>query len=470
MTQNAVDPRLIEEILARISGELRQALGEIRLPAPPPPTTPKALAEGAARLRKTHSQTEILKTLLSSINDLGHRGALFLVRPDFLEGWEGVGFDSDPGLAGAIRGVRILREQALVRAALAGESPVLAGGLDAPIPDFGQSLPKRALMMPLRVQEKLAGLVYADPGRTGAELDSAGVQTLVELAGLAVERLVLGKTPAIGVKPAAPAAFRAVPAAAPLPAETVAMPRPTAQDLAPHPVVDKPLPLPGPITPAAPAPPPPAVSEAFAKTLADLLPSRPAAEPPLAMPEALDKEPPLAMPESIGAPTGPQFSDSIPTFTPKPAQTTGGFPGGSGPAAPPIGGGPPARPGTTGGVRMPTIPPGRPAGPVLDRVQTGGQETPSIAWPTVPGGPPNETEDARRYARLLMEEILLYHGQKVEEGRHQRDLRYRLSDELSKAMVLYEMRVPERVRQSGDYFEEAMIRVLAGGDAGALGD
>ena len=68
-----------------------------------------------------------------------------------------------------------------------------------------------------------------------------------------------------------------------------------------------------------------------------------------------------------------------------------------------------------------------------------------------------------------MEEILLYHADKVEEGRTHRDLVSRLADELSKAQQLYERRVESRVREAGPYFDEALLKVLAGGDASVLG-
>ncbi len=86
-----------------------------------------------------------------------------------------------------------------------------------------------------------------------------------------------------------------------------------------------------------------------------------------------------------------------------------------------------------------------------------------------PQGAP-EVEDARRFARLLMEEIYLYHSDKVESGRGSRDVLARLGDEVDRARAYYEQRIAKDVRDTGNYFHEAMVKVLAGGDPAVLGE
>lgn len=75
---------------------------------------------------------------------------------------------------------------------------------------------------------------------------------------------------------------------------------------------------------------------------------------------------------------------------------------------------------------------------------------------------------ARRYARLLVSEIKLYHEPQVAEGRRERDLATRLGGEIARVRTLYEQRVPAEVRQSTDYVHEELIRTLADGDASLL--
>lgn len=75
---------------------------------------------------------------------------------------------------------------------------------------------------------------------------------------------------------------------------------------------------------------------------------------------------------------------------------------------------------------------------------------------------------AKRYARLLVSEIKLYHEPAVAAGQRERDLSSRLGGEIARARVLYEQRVPAAVRQRADYFRDELVRTLADGDATLL--
>ena len=86
-----------------------------------------------------------------------------------------------------------------------------------------------------------------------------------------------------------------------------------------------------------------------------------------------------------------------------------------------------------------------------------------------PGSQNDEEESARRYARLLVSEIKLYHEGEVLAGRRERDLATRLGAEIARARVLYEQRVPSSLRRNGDFFHEELVRTLADGDGSLLG-
>src|SRR5262249_58086416 len=75
---------------------------------------------------------------------------------------------------------------------------------------------------------------------------------------------------------------------------------------------------------------------------------------------------------------------------------------------------------------------------------------------------------ARRYAKLLVSEIKLYHEPEVVAGRRDRDLAMRLGGEIAHARTLYEQRVPAAIRERTDYFFEELVRTLANGDATLL--
>jgi hypothetical protein len=80
-----------------------------------------------------------------------------------------------------------------------------------------------------------------------------------------------------------------------------------------------------------------------------------------------------------------------------------------------------------------------------------------------------DEDSARRYARLLVSEIRMYHEPVVDAGRRSRDLRSRLGGEIDRARRLYEERVPQTIRDRADYFEQELVRTLADGDRSLLG-
>ena len=58
---------------------------------------------------------------------------------------------------------------------------------------------------------------------------------------------------------------------------------------------------------------------------------------------------------------------------------------------------------------------------------------------------------------------------KVNDGRKNRDLYERLKDDIERGRQMYEGRVPPHVRDNTSYFVDELVRILAGGDASALG-
>ncbi len=336
MSLRSLDPKVIEDVVARVTRELREVLGGVGMP-PPAAETASDLPNVLRSLRAAPTQPEVLRALLAAATRFGARAALFVLRGDHLEGWEGRGFEGDSAISGALRGLRLAGDQPAVKALLDDQATVHAevGGAHA-VPDFGQTVRGEALLIPLLVQDKVAGVLYADPASGDVPFDRRAVETAAVAAGLVVERLVLAK--AVGQVPSG------------RPADVVKS--------GPHPIA------------AAPA------------TIA-----------------------------------------SVPAAVPAPAPA---------------------------------------AAPAASR--------PAVQWPPVEGDAGVEAEDARRYARLLMEEIVLYHADKVEDGRSHRDILARLGDELHQARVMYDRRVEPRIRATGEYFEEALLKILAAGDPQALGE
>lgn len=71
-------------------------------------------------------------------------------------------------------------------------------------------------------------------------------------------------------------------------------------------------------------------------------------------------------------------------------------------------------------------------------------------------GPDPDTEEARRLARLVLSDILIYHADKVEEGIRQGTFFELLDREIGDGRMYYESKVPDRVRRGGDHFNQVL--------------
>ncbi|HET7453737.1 MAG TPA: hypothetical protein VFL12_13405 [Thermoanaerobaculia bacterium] len=78
-------------------------------------------------------------------------------------------------------------------------------------------------------------------------------------------------------------------------------------------------------------------------------------------------------------------------------------------------------------------------------------------------------EHAKKIARLLVSDIRLYNEAAIEEGKRHNDIYARLKDDIDRARLTYNERVPETVRAATDYFHEELVRSLADGSPDALG-
>ncbi len=77
--------------------------------------------------------------------------------------------------------------------------------------------------------------------------------------------------------------------------------------------------------------------------------------------------------------------------------------------------------------------------------------------------------EARRFARLLVSEIKLYHEDRVKEGRQNQDIYERLQRDIDRSRDMYDRRADATVKTTHDYFHAELIRILAEGDEAQLG-
>ena len=105
--------------------------------------------------------------------------------------------------------------------------------------------------------------------------------------------------------------------------------------------------------------------------------------------------------------------------------------------------------------------------------EVGEDEAPSMApaeeEEAVPPGEAKAHEDAQRFARLLVQEIALYHPKEVEQGKRGRNLYQLLKDDIDRSQEAYNHRFQQPNIQSRRYFEKALTKFLADGDETLLG-
>ena len=212
--------------------------------------------------------------------------------------------------------------------------------------------------------------------------------------------------------------------------------------VSPKPEPPKTEPLKAPAQPEAPRPAQPVATRPTISTGSG---STPAAPPPAARP---------AMPQRPAAPANPGISTPPnPAPTPTGPGITPAMPAASR-SAPPMAAPPPAAP----------RPPAAPATPAAAPPPSRPSQPPS------PGArPPNPflSQDpalkARRLARALISDMVVYHPGKRQEGLRDGNLKSLFEEEIKKSWEEYAEQVGREVADSTPYFREALNEILAGG-------
>jgi hypothetical protein len=88
---------------------------------------------------------------------------------------------------------------------------------------------------------------------------------------------------------------------------------------------------------------------------------------------------------------------------------------------------------------------------------------------TIAPGDEEVHKKAKRFAKLLVDEIKLYNQGKVNEGRQNRDLYDRLKEDIEKSKATYDKRYGSTPASSANYFNDEIVRVLADNDAALMG-
>ena len=83
------------------------------------------------------------------------------------------------------------------------------------------------------------------------------------------------------------------------------------------------------------------------------------------------------------------------------------------------------------------------------------------APPAAPVADPDAIEKARRFARLIVSDIALYNQEAVAEGIGKGTFYELLQEDITEGRAVYEQRVPEPIRATGDYLQEAFDNFIA---------
>ena len=378
---------------------------------------PPAVTLGVLRsLDAAQTQSELLHSLLSELTNHAARAVVLVFRPGGVSAWSAIGFDD------VLRLGRwsCAREDSPLFADLEdnprplelvpGDDDVIRGWLE------GETSPLEALLVPISLRGRTMGAVYADR-LASAPWNPEAVQVLVAVACWMIDTLKYRSgrpSPMLG------AITGALPVAAPA-VETV--------------VVDE-----------APAPAASALDEI-------------AAEP------GFDPSATISVGDVAPTPSAaPEYEFEV-VPVPEPAREIADRPQ---PEPAPAGAVADTIEFEVVGEERPLPPPVQPVTP-----PPGLWRDRAVAADAVPAGLSAEDqtkhEEARRFARLLVSEIKLYNEEAVERGREQRDLYQRLRDDIDRSREMYEKRIPADIRAAHDHFREELVRILAGGDAGALG-
>jgi hypothetical protein len=375
------------------------------------------LKQAMQSVERAKSQVDVLNGLLDQCLTFGSRAAMLILRGETFSGWKGVGFTAAGGNDEMVKRFnaapglipeldRVLRNEQVVTWDGANLSTRL-----------GVAASTSAILVPMVIKDKIAAAVYVDATQDDvAKLDAASIELLVFMTGLLIDTLaVRKKTPSPSLNDS----------------ESVTAPQPAAV----------------PPPPRAPAPPPTRPSPPVAEESPDATVAVSAAQlremmsPPVAKPAFTMPETDFAAPAAAKTSAESFLTTAIPAMEPPRS-------------APP--------------------PPPPAAHEREERASTQYIPPPNVTRSGTPiGGPPagdsKKHDEARRFARLLVSEIKLYNEPKVDAGRKNKDLYERLKEDIDRSRQMYDERISDDVRKTSNYFYDELVRILADGDATALG-
>jgi len=448
----------VEALLAELRSETKGPVAGISL-------------DNLRTLDAARSQSELLRALLPMLSDHVGRAVVLVIRDGVISAWSGIGFADGEKLRSWHGGVAAspnfqrLVETSKPVSVTPAKDPLLTEWLQ------GDAFPAEGVLLPISLRGKLMGIVYMDH-QSGQPWNVEAAQSLNAIACWLIDTLhhrSTVPTPTLAEIATADAQQES------FADDEVFQPPPEPQAAVPPPeIVIEETPAPTSFEPPVAEPPPvvPTLPEPeFDTGGADAIEFESVSEEEFQQPEIVEDVPALDYdfePEPASTEPEPAGAGFDPTATVRIDATEEM----ASPEAPPQ---PPEIP-----APVPAPPPAMPPPEVDDKPSVVELEAPPPVRPVEPpadvatgvGQAPDEDarqEEARRFARLLVSEIKLYNEDEVERGRAEKDIGARLKEDIDRSREMYEKRIPEDVRTGHDYFRDELVRILADGDADALG-
>lgn len=180
--------RALPDLRARIAGRAADELQSMLSAG----SSSDMLDQATAAIQDANAQGEILRQLLEGGGRFAGRLALFVVKAGAITGWQAIGFNDSDSIKSAS-----LSEAGSVAAAMQSRAPVEARATEfegAFLSGSGQPLENRCLLLPLIVKDKVAALIYADPGPgENGPFDASALKVLTRSAGLWLELVAMRK-------------------------------------------------------------------------------------------------------------------------------------------------------------------------------------------------------------------------------------------------------------------------------------
>src|SRR6266480_3636503 len=189
------------------------------------------------------------------------------------------------------------------------------------------------------------------------------------------------------------------------------------------------------------------------------------ATPPMAPAPATPKPPPVAPAPPAPAPAPPRAAPpaaprTVPAAPPPPAPAAAPAAPAMRPAAPPAAPLPRAAPAPPPAPRAPATP----AAPAAPAGAAPGQRMTGPLRPVNPFMVQDPKQKARRLARALVSDLVVYHPEKRQQGLRDGTLPQLFKDEIEKSWQEYVEQVGVELAKSTPFWTEALNEILAGGN------